>query len=150
MSVTIYIPRDSGALALGAEKVAQAIEKEIAARGLDARIVRNGSRGAYFLEPMVEVDAGSGRVAYGPVTAKDVPSLFDAGLTSGGAHGLSLGNPEEIPFFAKQTRLTFARCGLADPLSLDDRVELAQWADGDGISLAFLVDGRTTAYAAVR
>ena len=69
---------------------------------------------------MVEVETDSGRVAYGPVSAKDVPSLFDAGLTSGGTHKLSLGNPEEIPFLAKQTRLTFARCGITDPLSLDD------------------------------
>jgi len=118
MTTTIYIPSDSGALALGAEKVAKAIEREIAARGLDAKIVRNGSRGAYFLEPLVEVDRGAGRVAYGPVTVKDVPSLFDAGLGNG--HRLSLGNPEDIPFFAKQTRLTFARVGITDPLSLDD------------------------------
>ena len=80
MSVTIYVPRDSGALALGADKVAKAIEAEIAAARLDARIVRNGSRGAYFLEPMVEVATDEGRVAYGPVTAKDVASLFDAGF----------------------------------------------------------------------
>jgi len=118
MTATIYVPGDSGALALGAEKVARAVEREIAARGLDAKIVRNGSRGAYFLEPMVEVETAVGRIAYGPVTAKDVPSLFDAGL--GSTHRLSLGNPEEIPFLAKQTRLTFARCGITDPLSLDD------------------------------
>ena len=67
MSVTIYVPRDSGALALGAEKVAKAIEAEIAARGVDAKVVRNGSRGLYWLEPMVEVATGSGRIAYGPV-----------------------------------------------------------------------------------
>ena len=120
MSATIYIPRDSGALALGADKVARAIQAEIAARGLDARIVRNGSRGAYFLEPMVEVATGEGRVAYGPVTAKDVASLFDAGFLTGGAHRLSLGDPEKLPFFARQTRLTFARCGITDPVSLDD------------------------------
>jgi formate dehydrogenase iron-sulfur subunit len=120
MNVTLYIPCDSGALALGAEKVAKAVEKEISARGLDARIVRNGSRGLYWLEPMVEVETDSGRVAYGPVSAKDVPSLFEAGLTSGGKHKLSLGNPEEIPFLKKQTRLTFERCGITDPLSLDD------------------------------
>ncbi|MCX7306190.1 MAG: NADH-quinone oxidoreductase subunit NuoF [Hyphomicrobiales bacterium] len=120
MTVTIYIPCDSGALALGAGKVATAVSQEIAARGLDAKIVRNGSRGAYFLEPMVEIETASGRVAYGPVSVKDVPSLFDAGLISGGQHRLSLGNPAEIPFFARQTRLTFARCGITDPLSLDD------------------------------
>ena len=120
MSVTIYIPRDSGALALGADKVAEAIEREIAARGLDARIVRNGSRGLYWLEPMVEVATDKGRVAYGPVSAKDVPALFDADFLSGGQHRLSLGDPEKIPYLAKQTRLTFARCGITDPVSLDD------------------------------
>jgi formate dehydrogenase iron-sulfur subunit len=120
MSVTIYIPRDSGALALGADKVAKAIARELVARGINAEVVRNGSRGAYFLEPMVEVASEAGRVAFGPVTARDVPSLFDAGFVSGGAHRLSLGDPERIPFFAKQTRLTFARCGVTDPISLDD------------------------------
>ncbi|MEW9808557.1 formate dehydrogenase beta subunit [Mesorhizobium sp. ZMM04-5] len=120
MTATIYIPCDSGALALGAEKVASAVEKEIAARGLDAKIVRNGSRGLYWLEPMVEVETESGRMAYGPVTAKDVRSLFDAGLTAGGTHRLSLGKTDDIPFLARQTRLTFARCGVTEPLSLDD------------------------------
>ncbi len=120
MSVTIYIPCDSGALALGAEKVARAVEREISARGIDAKIVRNGSRGLYFLEPMVEVATAQGRVAYGPVKAKDVAGLFDAGLAEGGSHRLSLGDPEKIPFLAKQTRLTFARCGITDPVSLND------------------------------
>jgi formate dehydrogenase iron-sulfur subunit len=120
MTATIYIPKDSGALALGAEKVAKALEREIAARGLDAQIVRTGSRGLYWLEPMVEVATSAGRVAYGPVKAKDVPALLDGGLMEGGAHPLSLGDPEKIPFLAKQTRLTFARCGIVDPLSLAD------------------------------
>ncbi|MBN9073205.1 MAG: NADH-quinone oxidoreductase subunit NuoF [Rhizobiales bacterium] len=120
MTVTIYVPGDSGALALGAEKVAKAIEAEISARGLDARIVRNGSRGMFWLEPMVEVSTAEGRVAYGPVKARDVPGLLDAGLLSGGAHRLALGDPEKIPFLARQTRLTFARVGITDPLSLED------------------------------
>lgn len=120
MTATIYIPRDSGALALGAEKVAAAISRELAARGLEARIVRNGSRGLYWLEPMVEVKTPQGRVAYGPVKPSDVPSLFDGGFLSGGEHPLSLGIPEEIPFLKRQTRLTFARCGITDPVSLDD------------------------------
>lgn len=120
MSVTLYIPCDSGSLALGAEKVAKAIEAEVSARGIEATIVRNGSRGAYFLEPMVEVETAEGRFAYGPVAAKDVASLFDAGLISAGAHRLSLGKTDDIPFFSQQTRLTFARCGITDPLSLED------------------------------
>lgn len=120
MSATIYIPGDSGALALGAEKVARATVRELAERGIAAKIVRNGSRGAYFLEPMVEVETAEGRRAYGPVKAADVKGLFDAGFLTGGQHRLALGDPEEIPFFAKQTRLTFARCGITDPVSLED------------------------------
>jgi len=120
MTVKIYIPKDAAALALGAEKVAKAVAAEIAARGLDAQIVRNGTRGIIWLEPLVEVETADGRVGYGPVKAADVPSLFDANFLSGGAHPKALGKVEELPFFAKQTRLTFARCGVIDPLSLDD------------------------------
>ncbi len=120
MTVTIFVPRDAASLALGAEKVATAIAVEIAARGLDARIVRNGSRGMFWLEPLVEVRTDHGRVAYGPVTPKDVPSLFDSDFLSGKAHPLCLGLTKEIPFLRQQTRLTFSRCGVTDPLSLDD------------------------------
>ncbi|MER9853047.1 MULTISPECIES: NADH-quinone oxidoreductase subunit NuoF [unclassified Mesorhizobium] len=115
----IYIPGDSGALALGAEKVAKAIAGELAERGIEAKIVRNGSRGAYFLEPMVEVATANGRVAYGPVKPSDVKGLFDGGFLTGGHHKRWLGTPDKIPFLAKQTRLTFARCGVTDPLSLE-------------------------------
>ncbi len=120
MTASIYIPRDSGALAVGAEKVARAIAREIDARGLDARIVRNGSRGLYWLEPVVEVETEAGRIAYGPVRPSDVASLFDGDFLSGGDHPLSLGKTEEIPFLARQTRLTFARCGITDPVALRD------------------------------
>ncbi|HEY5819988.1 MAG TPA: NADH-quinone oxidoreductase subunit NuoF [Mesorhizobium sp.] len=122
MTLTIYIPGDSGALALGADKVAFAVEREIAQRGMDARIVRNGSRGMYWLEPLLEVETPKGRVAYGPVSAKDVASLFDAGLglVAHSTHPLALGDPQELLFIKKQQRLTFARCGITDPLSLDD------------------------------
>ena len=120
MTPVITIPKDSGALALGADEVAKAIEAELAARGVEARIVRTGSRGLYWLEPMVEVRTGGARTAYGPVKPSDVRSLFDAGFLSGGQHRRWLGRPEQIPFLARQTRLTFARCGIVDPLSLED------------------------------
>jgi formate dehydrogenase iron-sulfur subunit len=120
MTITIYIPKDSGALALGAEKVAAAIGEELDRRRQKARIVRTGSRGLYWLEPMVEVMTERGRIAYGPVKPSDVRSLFDAGFLRGDQHRLWLGKPEKIPFLARQTRLTFARCGIVDPLSLDD------------------------------
>jgi formate dehydrogenase iron-sulfur subunit len=120
MTVKIYIPRDAGALSLGAEKVAEAIAHEISVRGIDAKIIRNGSRGMFWLEPLVEVEVSGKRIGYGPVKAKDAPALFDAGLVNGGDHALCLGEVESLPFLKEQTRLTFARCGITDPLSLDD------------------------------
>ena len=120
MSIRIFVPGDAGALAVGADKVAGALVSEAAKRGLDIEIVRNGSRGMYWLEPMVEVETAEGRVAYGPVKSSDVAGLLDAGLAEGGAHALNLGLTEEIDFLKRQTRLTFARCGITDPLSLDD------------------------------
>jgi formate dehydrogenase iron-sulfur subunit len=114
------VPRDSAALAAGAERVARKIAEEAAARGVDIRIVRNGSRGLLWLEPMVEVATEQGRVAYGPVTVADVAGLFDAGFAQGGAHSLNLGLTEEIAYLKNQERLTFARVGITDPVSIDD------------------------------
>ncbi len=118
--ITVYVPRDAAALSVGADDVAAAIASQAKAAKQDVRIVRNGSRGMLFLEPLVEVDTPNGRVAYGPVAASDVPELFSAGFLDGKAHKLSHGLTEKIPYFAKQERLTFARCGITDPLSLDD------------------------------
>ncbi|MBU2326584.1 MAG: NADH-quinone oxidoreductase subunit NuoF [Alphaproteobacteria bacterium] len=120
MSVTVFVPRDAAALAVGADRVAAAIKREAEARGLDIQIVRNGSRGMLWLEVLVEVRTDEGRVAYGPVKPSDVGSLFDAGFLRGGDHPLGHGLTREIPFLKGQTRLTFARCGVTDPLSLDD------------------------------
>ena len=120
MSTRIFIPGDSGAVALGADRLAARMAEALKARGSDARIVRNGSRGLYWLEPMVEVETEAGRVAYGPVKTSDIDSLLDAGFLDGGDHPLSLGLTEDIPFLKRQTRLTFARCGITDPLSLED------------------------------
>ena len=127
MSAIVYVPRDAGALSLGAEEVAAAIASEAALRGVDIRLVRNGSRGLYWLEPMVEVATPAGRIAYGPVAPEDVAGLFDAGFAEGGAHRLRLGVPEEIPFLKKQERLTFARVGIIEPLSLDDYAAQGGW-----------------------
>ena len=120
MSFTVHVPRDASALSLGAEATATAIAAEAARRGLDVTIVRNGSRGLYWLEPMVEVSTADGRVAYGPVQADDVPGLFDADFLHGGQHALGHGPTEQIPWLAKQERLTFARVGIVDPRRLDD------------------------------
>ncbi|MFE1600375.1 formate dehydrogenase beta subunit [Methylobacterium sp. ID0610] len=120
MSVTIFIPRDAVAIGLGAERVVKALSRAAAARNLDIRIVRTGSRGMLWLEPMVEVETPEGRIAYGPVRAGDVESLLDAGLAEGGAHRLRIGRPEAHPYLARQQRLTFHRCGVVDPVSVAD------------------------------
>jgi formate dehydrogenase iron-sulfur subunit len=120
MSITVFVPRDSAALAVGADRVARRIAEEAAQRGLDVQLVRNGSRGLFWLEPLVEVSTPAGRIAYGPVAVADVAGLFDAGFLAGAAHALHLGPTEEIPYLKKQERLTFARMGITDPLSLAD------------------------------
>jgi len=111
-ATTVYVPCDSSALSLGAEAVAIAIASEAARRNASIKLIRNGSRGLYWLEPMVEVATGHGRFAYGPVSAADVPSLFDAGFLDGAEHRLALGLTDDIPYLKRQQRLTFARAGI--------------------------------------
>ncbi len=122
MAIKIYVPRDSSALSLGANKVAANIQAEAAKRGVEINLIRNGSRGLFWLETMVEVETAKGRVAYGPVMPKDVASLFDADFMSGAAHPLNLGLTDEIAWLKKQERLTFARVGITDPVSVEDYV----------------------------
>jgi formate dehydrogenase iron-sulfur subunit len=119
-AIKIYVPRDSAALALGAEDVARAMASEILRRGLDVQLVRNGSRGLFWLEPLVEVETPAGRMAYGPVAPEDVAGLFEAGFHAGGAHALGLGLTDDIDYLRRQERLTFARMGITDPVSLTD------------------------------
>ena len=119
-AVTLYVPRDSAALALGADEVAQALVAEAQRRGARIELVRNGSRGLFWLEPLVEVQTPHGRVAYGPVQPEDVASLFDAGFLEAGPHPLGHGLTNQIDYLKRQERLTFARMGVTDPLSLQD------------------------------
>ncbi len=120
--VKVFVPRDATALALGADAVARAIADTAHARGVDVDLVRNGSRGMFWLEPLVEVATSTGRVAYGPVKAADVAGLFDADFLHGGAHALRHGAVEDIVWFKQQERLCFARVGVTDPLSVADYV----------------------------
>jgi len=116
MSITVYVPCDSASLSVGADKVAAAIARAAQQRKVDVRIVRNGTRGMLWLEPLVEVETANGRIAYGPVAERDVDSLFDAGFLHGKPHALCHGKTDAIPYFQKQTRLVFARVGVTDPL----------------------------------
>ena len=105
-TLKIYVPMDSAAKALGADDIARALQDRAAARGIDIRLVRTGSRGMIWLEPLVEISRDGGpRIAHGPVTADQIDALLDGTAPS-------LGPTEDIPFLARQTRLTFARCGV--------------------------------------
>ena len=119
----IYVPRDSSALALGADALAEAITSEAARRGIAIELIRNGSRGLLWLEPLVEVETADGRIGYSNVEADDVAALFDAGFHEGQAHEKNVGIVDEIPYLKKQQRLTFARIGITDPLSITRRSE---------------------------
>jgi len=118
--ITVYVPCDSSAIALGADQVAQAISEQAQQRGIPVNIVRNGSRGMFWLEPLVEVATAQGRVGFGPVQVSDVASLFDADFLHGNAHLLQLGLTEQIPFLKNQERFTFKRIGITDPVSIQD------------------------------
>ena len=119
-TVRIYVPRETTAVSVGANEVAVAIAAEAKRRGADIELVRNGSWGACWLEPLIEVQLGEQRIAYGNVEPDDVPALFDAGLLEGGDHAKRLGPVNEIDYLIRQERWTFWRCGLVESLSLDD------------------------------
>lgn len=122
MSIKVYVPRDTTTQALGGEYVVSRLQAEAASRGLEIEIVRNGSRGLCWLEPLVEVDTGNGgRAAYGPVSPSDVSALLDAGMLEATTdHPLALGEVTEIPYLKNQQRLTFARAGVTDAVSVTD------------------------------
>jgi len=118
VSTKVYVPQDSSAISVGADQVAATL-----ANVSNVELIRNGSRGLFWLEPMVEVETNEGRVAYGPVAASDVDALLDQGLLNGAqSHPLSLGLTEEIPFLKNQHRLTFKRAGIIDPIDLEDYI----------------------------
>lgn len=127
-AIRVYVPRDSAALAVGADAVARAIANEARGRGIDIELVRNGSRGLLWLEPLVEVESPHGRFGFGPVTAEDVPALFAQGFPRSRAHRLAIGYVDELPYLQNQRRLTFARIGIVDPQSVQDYAAHGGWA----------------------
>ena len=116
MTTRVYVPQDTTARALGADAVAEKLQSVAA----DIEIIRNSSRGAFWLEPLLEVETQAGRVAFGPVMPGDVDSLLAAGFPEAGDHPLNLGPVDEIPWLKNQQRLSFVRAGVTDPLSLDE------------------------------
>jgi formate dehydrogenase iron-sulfur subunit len=120
VTIKIYIPGDAAAVAVGADLVAHAITAEAARLAIPIQVIRNGSRGVFEMETLVEVETPGGRIGYGPIDPDEVVGLVAAGLFESAEHPKRIGRPEQLPFLARQTRLTFARCGITDPQSLDD------------------------------
>ena len=114
-STIVFVPRETAAVSVGADEVAETI-----AALDDVKVVRNGSLGMSWLEPLIEVAVGEQRIAYGPVSAADIDSLHTAGFLDGGDHPLKHGPADEIPYLKNQERWTFRRCGITDPLSIED------------------------------
>ncbi|CAM5773617.1 formate dehydrogenase subunit beta [Labrys miyagiensis] len=119
MTLRLYIPRDAAAIACGSDEVAAAFRVAAIAGKVDIEIIRNGSRGMAWLEPLVELVTPDGRIGYGPVEPEDAGDLL-AAFAGDGMHKLRVGKPEELPFLKRQTRLTFSRVGIVDPRDIDD------------------------------
>lgn len=118
-TLRVYVPQDTTSLSLGADAIAEKLAARASADGITLELVRNGSRGLFWLEPLIEVETSQGRFAYGPVEEDQVDSLVDSGVFDGQCHHpLALGKTDEIPYLAKQQRVTFARAGVDDPTSL--------------------------------
>jgi formate dehydrogenase iron-sulfur subunit len=103
------LPKDAAALALGAERVADALRKAAAKQGIELDLVRTGSRGMIWLEPLLEIETDKGWQAFGPLAPEDADAVL------GGTSDKVLGNIEDHPWLKRQTRLIFARCGTIDP-----------------------------------
>ena len=111
----VFISRDMASVALGADDVAASF----VAAGVE--VVRTGSRGLFRIEPLVEVETDEGRTGFGPVGPDDVEAVLM------GRHPNRLGDVDAMPFFLGQQRFTFARCGVVDPVSLDDYERHGGW-----------------------
>ena len=116
----IYVPRETAAVSVGADEVALEVARVAKKTGIDIELIRNGSWGATWLEPLLEVEVDGARIAYGNVSADDVASMFESELVNGGEHERRLGPVMEVPYLINQDRWTFWRCGLTNPLSLED------------------------------
>ncbi len=121
--VKIYVPQDTAAMSMGSNKVARKIKDIAKKQNKDIEIIRNGSWGMSWLEPLIEVQIGEDRIAYGPVVENDVQNLFDADFLGGSKHPLRLGKTKDISYLKNQQRWTFRKCGLIDPLCMNSYKE---------------------------
>ncbi|WP_028630526.1 formate dehydrogenase beta subunit [Metapseudomonas resinovorans] len=140
----LCIPCDSVARAVGADELAEAVVREAERRQLPIELHRTSSRGLYWLEPLLELEAPEGRLGFGPLTPEDVPALMDALQGDASAHPQALGPVEELPYLKSQQRLLFARAGITRPLSLDDYRDQGGF---EGLPRAIALSGEETVAA---
>jgi formate dehydrogenase iron-sulfur subunit len=119
-TIKVFVPRETSAVSLGADEVADRIRSVAGDKQAEITLVRNGSWGMCWLEPLVEVELDGERIAYGPVSPDDVDDLFAVDFLRGGDHALGFGRTADIPYLKDQDRWTFRRCGMTDPVSIDD------------------------------
>ncbi|MEM8935502.1 MAG: formate dehydrogenase, partial [Pseudomonadota bacterium] len=115
----LFLPHDSVAVSLGADDVADALRRAAREADISLDLVRTGSRGMHWLEPLLEVDIDGVRHGYGPVSPDNAEATLQAIAARRDAPS-ALGPVESIPFFQKQSRLIFGRCGITDPVSVED------------------------------
>lgn len=133
MRSSVFIPNDTTAIAVGADRVAAAFRKTAEAMGIELQIVRNGSRGAFGMEPLVEVETAKGRIAFGAVKVSDVPDIIENLKRGSYDHKRYLGLSSDLPWFSGQTRITFKRCGVGVPTNLENYRALGGY---DGLECA--------------
>ncbi|MDG2202531.1 MAG: hypothetical protein P8L29_03605 [Burkholderiales bacterium] len=140
MTSKLYVPRDSSAVAMGADLVADKISQVVTATKADVEVVRNGSRGMMWMEPLLEVETASGRMGYANVTVDDVENFALSGFSESSLAGKGIGLVSEHPYLKNQERLCFARNGITDPTSIDDYIA----HDGfKGLEAALALDGKS-------
>lgn len=123
-AVKVFVSLDTTARSRGSDKVAAQVEKVLSSQpDLNATLVRNGSRGMFWLEPLLEISTPKGRIAYGPVQPEEVNDIMNQHAFADVVdHPLCLGFTEDLPWLKSQQRLTFARVGIIDPVDVDDYI----------------------------
>ena len=115
--IKIYIPKETSACSVGSELIAEKIT-DLAQGHKHISIIRNGSWGAFWLEPFIEIEKNGNRQGTSYLNKKishlsSIEELFDDFYNSNPF------NIMDIDFIKRQTRLVFSRIGLYDPLDLN-------------------------------
>ena len=115
--IKIYIPKETSACSVGSDLIAGKINA-LTQEHKHISIIRNGSWGAFWLEPFVEIEINGNRVGVSYLN-KDISHLTSIEEFIDDFNNSKPHNILEIDFIKQQTRLVFSRIGLDDPLDLN-------------------------------